>query len=318
MRLVEKTKNEFDDMLVKTAQQPVYWGVVLGGLYLALTSLKILSDYHSIIKIVTQIGFILILIIVSIRFSKIFFEFVSGSSKIKKRQAGFLLTFRKITNVLIYFLGLIFILQSVGISISPLVASLGIGGLAVGLALQPTLSNYFAGLSLSADGFIRSGDYIEVDDGLKGYVVAIEWRNTTIRLWDNNLVKIPNSTVANSKLTNFNEPQNNSSFIVFCGVSYGSDLRKVEKIALEVAHKIQSKKKHGAPDYEPVFRYYEFGDSNINFKVILQADKFVNHYLMKHEFIRDLKDAFDKAKITISYPTRTVEFAGSLPNINSK
>lgn len=314
-RLAAKTENELDDMLVKTAQRPVYWGVVLCGFYLALTSLKILSYYHAIVKIVTQIGFILILVIVTIKFSTILFEWTTKSKKIKKKQIGFILTVRKITNALVYFLGLIFILQAVGISISPLVASLGIGGLAVGLALQPTLSNYFSGLYLSADGFVQPGDYIEIDTGLKGYVVAVEWRNTTIRLWNNNLVKIPNSKIADSNITNYNEPENKSSFIVYCGVGYSNDLEKVEKLTLEVAKKTQSKKKHGVPDYEPAFRYYKFGDSNINFKVILQADKYVNHHLMKHEFIRDLKVAFDKSNITIAFPTSTLEFADSI-NIN--
>ena len=81
-RLAAKTKNELDDSLVETAQKPVYWGVVLGGFYLALTSLKILADYHAIVKIVTQIGFILILIIVTIKFSTILFEFTTKSKKI--------------------------------------------------------------------------------------------------------------------------------------------------------------------------------------------------------------------------------------------
>lgn len=317
-KFVAKTKNELDDALVEVAQKPVYWGVVLGGFYLALTSLKVLANYHSLIKIVTQIGFILILMIVTIKSSSIFFDWITKSNKIKKKQAGFILTVRKITNALLYFLALIFILQAVGISISPLVASLGIGGLAVGLALQPTLSNYFSGLYLSADGFVQPGDYIEIDTGLKGYVVAVEWRNTTIKLWNNNLVKIPNSKIADSNITNYNEPENKSSFIVYCGVGYGSDLKKVEKLVLEVAIKTQSKKKHGVPDYEPAFRYYEFGDSNINFKVILQADKYVSHYLMRHEFIRELKAAFDKANITIAFPTRTVEFMESPFNVNDK
>ncbi|MBU0727561.1 mechanosensitive ion channel family protein [Patescibacteria group bacterium] len=315
-KLASKTNTSFDDELIRMGKKPVYWGVVLGGLYLALSSLSFFTEYLSIIKTVTQIGFILILLIVSVRISRVFFMWASNGKNKKKKQIGFVITMQKIFNALIYFLALIFILQAVGISISPLVASLGIGGLAVGLALQPTLSNYFSGLYLAADGFLQPGDYIEVDQGLRGYVVAVEWRNTTIRLWNNSLVKIPNSKMADSNITNFEEPKNASSFMVYCGVGYGSDLKKVEKIVLEVANKTQSKKKHGVPDFEPLFRYYEFGDSNINFKVILQADKYVNHHLMKHEFIRDLKAAFDKADITIAFPTRTVEFASGI-NVNS-
>ncbi|MBU0578256.1 mechanosensitive ion channel family protein [Patescibacteria group bacterium] len=317
-RLTAKTETELDDELVKMGQRPVYWGVVLGGIYLALTQLTALAEYTSYIESVAKIGFIIILLIVAIRFSRVIFSWVTDKKKMKKKQIGYILTVQKIINAVIYFIAFIFVLNSVGISITPLIASLGIGGLAVGLALQPTLSNYFSGLYVSADGFIKPDDYIELDNGMRGYVVGVQWRNTTIRLWNNNLVKIPNSYIADTIITNYNEPENKSSFIVECGVAYDSNLKQVEKIALEVAEKTQNKKKYGVPDFKPLFRYFEFGDSNINFKVIMQADKFKNHYEMKHEFIRELKSTFDKDGITISFPVRSIEFLDQPIDINVK
>lgn len=317
LKLTAKTDTNLDNEMVKIAQKPVYWGVILVGFYFALRQLPILSQYMSIIATVIQIGFIIILLFTAIKISRVLFGWVNGK-KLKKKQIGFIMVFEKIINVLIYFLAIIFILQAVGISITPLVASLGVGGLVIGLALQPTLSNYFSGLYVVAEGFIKPDDYIELDNGLRGYIVNVGWRNTIVRLWNNNLVMIPNSKIADSMITNYNEPKNNSSFIVECGVAYNTDLKKAEKIALEAANKIQKKKKYGAVDYEPVLRFCEFADSNINLKVILQAGKYVEHYEMKHDFIKELKSAYDKAGIVISFPMRTVEFIGSPLEISLK
>jgi len=308
LKLTAKTETQIDDEMVKMMQRPIYWGVILGGFYLALSQLPNLEPYMPTVGIVTQIGFILILLMAAIKLSNVFFSWAVNNKKLKKKQAGFAMVFHKITNALIYFLAIIFVLQAVGISITPLVASLGVGGLVIGLALQSTLSNYFSGLYVVADGFVKPEDYIELDNGIRGYVVTVGWRNTIIRMWNNNLVMIPNSKLADSMITNYNEPQNQSSFTVDCGVAYDTNLKKAEKIALDTASKIQKKKKYGVKDYKPVVRFYEFADSNINLKVVMRADRYKNHYEMKHDFIKELKSAYDKAGIVISFPMRTLDF----------
>ena len=311
-KFTKKTKTNLDDQLIKVIQKPVYWGVIIGGIYFAFLQLSILTPYFDIFKIITKVLIILLVLIMAISVSATFLEWIEKEGQLTKKQVSFLHTIRKLINVFIYFLGLIFVLQVFGISISPLIASLGIGGLAVGLALQSTLSNYFSGLYVVADGFIQPKDYIELDNGMRGYVVKIGWRNTIMRLWNNNLVMIPNAKIADSIIINYNEPQNKSSFIVKWGVAYGSDLEKVEKIALKIGKKLQKDKRFGISDYEPIVRCYEFGDSNIEMKLIMQSEKYSSHYLMKHECIKNLKKAFDKEKITIAFPTRSVEFLNKL------
>lgn len=318
LKITAKTITKLDDDIVKTMQRPIYWGVILTGIYLALSQLPELQQYIPTIAMIAQTGFILILLIAAIKLSNVFFGWVANNKKLKKKHAGFAMVFHKITNALIYFLGIIFILQAVGISITPLVASLGVGGLVIGLALQSTLSNYFSGLYVVADGFVKPEDYIELDNGVRGYVVTVGWRNTIIRTWNNNLVMIPNSKLADSMITNYNEPENKGSFIVECGVAYNTDLKKAEKVALETASKIQKKKKYGAEDYKPVVRFYEFADSNINLKVVLQADKYKDHYEMKHDFIKELKSAYDKTGIVISFPMRTLDFPAKPIEISFK
>ena len=90
-------------------------------------------------------------------------------------------------------LGLLVVLNGLGLSITPMLTALGVGGLAVALALQEPLANFFAGVFLTLAGQIRSGDYVKLDSGQEGYVVDFSWRSTRLRMLANNLVVVPNS-----------------------------------------------------------------------------------------------------------------------------
>ncbi|WP_354001270.1 mechanosensitive ion channel domain-containing protein [uncultured Methylophaga sp.] len=108
-----------------------------------------------------------------------------------------------ITRAIILGLGLLIILGTMGITITPIIASLGITSLAVALALQPTLTNFFSGVQLVIDKPIRVGDFIELDSGEQGFVEKIGWRTTWIRMLPNNFIIIPNSVLSQSKIINY-------------------------------------------------------------------------------------------------------------------
>ena len=91
-----------------------------------------------------------------------------------------------------------------------------------------------------------------------------------------------------------------------CGVSYESDLKKVERVTLEVANEIQNSVDGAVKGFEPGFRFKEFGDSNINFTVILRIDEPTMRFIVRNEFIKALKERFDKEKIEISWPIRKI------------
>lgn len=214
--------------------------------------------------------------------------------------------FVNITYIIIYIIGLMVILQTLGISITPILTALGVGGLAVALALQDTLANLFSGLSIIASGKINIGDYIEIEGGYAGFVVDITWRNTAIRVLPNNIVVIPNKKLAESILTNYYLPEQEMSVLVDVGVSYGSDLHKVERVTIEVGKDVMQNVQGGVPEHEPFIRYKEFGDSSINFSVILRGKEFVDKFLIRHEFIKRLTDRYRKEGIEIPFPIRTV------------
>src|SRR5262250_252184 len=132
-------------------------------------------------------------------------------------------------------LGVLIFLDSVGISITPLIASLGVGTLAVALALQDTLANLFAGVYMIAEKPVEAGHFVKLESGEQGHVIRVGWRNTRIRMLNDTVVMVPNSKLASSVITNFSLPKHELEISVDVGVDYGSDLERVEEVTLEVA-----------------------------------------------------------------------------------
>jgi len=177
-----------------------------------------------------------------------------------------------ITKLVIYLIGLLVILETLGISIAPILTALGVGGIAVALALQNTLANLFAGLHILLSKQVNPGDYIKLNTGEEGYITDITWKNTTIRTTANNMIIVPNATLASAIVTDFYLPEKDVAVSVHVGVSYASDLDKVEKTSLAVAEEIMGEL--GPAGFEPAVRFQSFGDFSINFIVVMRAKEF--------------------------------------------
>jgi small-conductance mechanosensitive channel len=212
----------------------------------------------------------------------------------------------KALSVVIFLVAIIVILGYFKVDITPMIAGVGLGAVVIGLALQSTLSNFFAGVHILSDKPIRVKDFIELDENTCGVVEDIGWRSTRIRMLTDNLLVIPNGKLAESNIINYSMPKQDFSMWIPCGVAYESDLKKVERVTLEVAKEIQKKIPGAVKDFEPGFRYREFGDSNINFVTILRIEKPLDRYAVRNEFIKALKARFDKEKIEISWPIRKI------------
>ena len=193
-----------------------------------------------------------------------------------------------------------------GISITPFLASLGIGSMAVALGLQDTLANAFAGMHINIDRPVKRGDFIALDDGREGLVETIGWRSTRLKLSSNNIVIIPNSKLASSVITNYEMPEPKAIVKVECGVDYGSDLEKVERVVLEEATRLQKEHPQADPTFNPIFRFKAFLDSSIQFYVTIQVKRYVEHMGVRSELIKRLHKRFQKEGIVIPFPIRTV------------
>ena len=213
-------------------------------------------------------------------------------------------TLRRVLPITIYAAGALVAIDSIGISISPILAGLGIGGLAVALAVQPTLSNFFAGTYVVTEGELKEGDFIELEGGPSGYVEEVGWRSTKIRSRFNNLVIIPNSRMAESIVTNYFSPTPAMNVIVTGGVAYESNLVDVEKYALEEARTVIDESEKAIKGTEPSFGFSNFGDSNVDFYVFLQAIDRAGTFGLRSELIKRIHDRFNREGIEINYPVR--------------
>ena len=201
--------------------------------------------------------------------------------------------------IVVVILGLLVILNGLGLTITPILTALGVGGLAVALALQDTLANLFAGLYLTVAKHIRIGNYIKLSSGEEGYLVDIDWRASRLRQLSNNTVLVPNAKFSQSIVTNFHSPEHEMVVTIEGTVDYTSDLERVEAITTEVARDVMRSVQGGVPSFDPFVRFHTFGDPGIGFSVILRAREFVDQFLIKHEFVKRLHKRFAAEGIAI-------------------
>lgn len=213
----------------------------------------------------------------------------------------------------VYAIGIVFLLQSFGVAISPLLTAMGVGGLAAALALQDTLANLFSGINILVAKQIKIGDFVKLSSGEEGQVVDMNWRNTTIKTPTENMVVIPNQKFASSTITNYAQPFAECSIAIPIGVSYDSDLDHVEKVTVTVATEVLQETEGGVTSFEPFVRYLSFAESSINFNVILRVKTVTDQHLIRHEFIKRLHVRYQQEGIIIPFPTRTINVEQVIP-----
>jgi small-conductance mechanosensitive channel len=304
-KAAKKTRAKWDDVVTRSLRGVVLLWFLLAGVEIALKAVVIPPDAARPLN-----KALAVLIIFSV--VMFFVRLASGIASLyfDRQTAVPTSIIRSISSGFVYLIGFLVILDFLGVSITPILTAMGVGGVAVALALQDTLSNLFAGIHILMTKQIRSGDYIKLENGGEGTVADITWRNVTIRALSNNLVIVPSNKLASSIVTNFHLPDTEISVLMSVGVSYDSDLRRVETVVREVAAEVMKETPGGVPGFEPLIRYHTFGDSSINFSVILRGREYVDQYLIKHEFVKRLHERFKAEGIKIPFPARRVFFQG--------
>jgi small-conductance mechanosensitive channel len=204
-------------------------------------------------------------------------------------------------------LALMVLLNLLGIPIAPILTALGVGGLAVALALQDTLSNLFAGFYVAIARQVRLNDYIKLNTGEEGYVTDITWRSTTVRTLGNNLIIIPNAKLAQAVVTNYYLPEKRLAIQVQVAVSYDSDTDKVERVLLEEAVDAAGVIPGLLADPAPSVRFDPgFGDSSLGFTMGCHVEEFADQFRVRHELRKRILKRFQMEGIEMPFPTRTV------------
>ena len=204
-------------------------------------------------------------------------------------------------------IGLLVLLSSLGIQITPILTALGVGGLAVALALQDTLQNLFAGMHLLADKPIRVGDYVKVGDGEEGYVVDVGWRSTRIRMLQNTIIIVPNHKLAQSTITNYDLPESRMAVRIRVSVGYGSDPEHVERVLVAEATGAIGHVAGLLADPKPAAMFIPgFGDSSLDFTLVCHVASFVDQFEVQHQLRKRVLARLRAEAIEIPYPSRTV------------
>lgn len=206
-------------------------------------------------------------------------------------------------------LGIIILLENLGISLTAVWTTLGIGSVAVALALQDTLSNFFAGLYLLVSRPVAYGDYIKLDSGHEGFVVRVGGRATTLRTLANNQVAIPNSTLAKAVITNYSLPELRMAMGLPVSVAYGTDPARVEKVLLEMVELAAREGLEGLLAYPaPVVRLNPgFGESSLDFTLAVHVRQFTDQFLVQSELRKRIIKRFEEEGIQMPFPTRTLQ-----------
>lgn len=300
----QRTETDIDDIIIKSFKTPsIYW-IIAVGLYIGVAMSELPEKYVFYLSKTIHVIVIFSITIATANLSgKIFTSYIQRS-RLPIPTTG--LAYGILKGIILV-LGLLIALSVIGISITPFITALGVGGLAVALALQDTLSNLFAGVHILVEKSIRVGDFVRIETGQEGYIEDITWRTTRIRMPPNNMVIIPNNKLAQSIVTNYYLPDKRMSFSMPISVSYSADPDKVEKIVTEEAGKAIGEIPGLLGDPPPVIRFIPgFGESSLDFTLVCHVKEFADQHPVQHELRKRIFKRFQKEGIEIPFPHRTV------------
>jgi small-conductance mechanosensitive channel len=305
----EKTsdKDGLSSRVIKASKLPLRFLAVLLGLYFAAQKVELAWSWKNLnLDIIFYILIVLLVCYAVSRLNKAIFSWHASKGSASKINLTTLIFLRKALSIVFYLIGALIIFKKLGIEISPILAGLGVAGIAVALGLQETLQNVFAAAFFVLDKSFNIGDYVQLEDGTRGCIQDISWRSTKLRTIDGNIVILPNSKFVNQKISSFDYKDSSYSISVKVGIAYGSDLEKVEQAASEAALKVIGNEKIKVRDNAPRIRFNEFGDSALNLSVLIKVDKMVDERRVRSELIKAVYGEFNEAGIEIPLPQRVV------------
>ncbi len=283
-RVTRASHRDLDEALAGALRGPVVLLVFAQALFFALRTLSYLGPHRPRVDQVWVAATVAVVTFATQRIVSRLLTWYTGRSsvaggRLDSRSAPLL---RRAAGVVIVLAGAMIVLDTLGIQISPLLAGLGIGGLAVALALQPLLANLFASSYMLSDASVRVGDQIEVAGGPSGRVEDIGWRATRLRNGDNNIVIVPNSLLAGSVVTNYSAGDPTMDARVELGLPYTADLARVVELLTAEARRVRDEEPGAAPGSEPVVRLTRFADANIEVVVRVRAQSFADAAALRH------------------------------------
>ncbi len=306
-RWAAKTATALDDVLLSVIRGPsIFWAIAL-GLYVGIGT-SVLPPR------MIQVSFLGLHALVILSFTFVAANVASHALRYAAQRAELPLTglAQGVVKGVVIALGVLILLGTLGVSITPLLTALGVGGLAVALALQDTLSNLFAGIHILMEKSIRVGDFIRLESGEEGTVSDIGWRTTRVRLLPNNVVIIPNNKLAQARILNYSLPEKSMALLIPISVSYDADVDLVQRILVEETTRGIGKIPGLLAEPAPFVRFIPgFGPSSLDLTLICHVGEFVDQFLVQHELRLRILKRFRAEGVAIPFPSRTVYVHGN-------
>ncbi len=303
-KVTEKTKTNFDDIIFSFLGKTIVPLSLVIGLYFGLGTLHIPSFYISTIN---DFFYILILIILAWLLILILDTFVEEWFKplAAKTETDIddqlIPLFSKTIKIIVIIITGIMILSELKFDVTALVASFGIGGLALAFAAQETIADIFGGITILTSRPFKTGDYIEIE-GLQGTVVEISLRHTKIHRFEGGILTIPNRKVTNSIIRN-NTAEKKRKVVLKIGLTYETDIKKIELAKKTITDLLKEKKE---VDEDIIVRFDGFGDFSLILTVIYYIKDKKNWLMIRSDINTEIKKQFDSKGIDFAYPTQTL------------
>jgi len=298
LKLASKTKTDLDDLIIQKSSKPITTIIFFVGLRFALEEIILNEATKEIVfKITSSLIVVTVIYLAYAILSLILIRGWKRFNKNGKSNSNIEGLVRGTMKVVLFIVCFLYVLNYWGVEIGPVLTGLGIGGIAVALALQSSLSNLFGGVSVIFDKTIRVGDLISLDDGTKGTVMHVGLRSTQIKTADEEMVIIPNGKLADSKIKNVTLPEPLVRVVIPFSVAYGNDVNKIKKIVLEEIKQV----KHLVNEPKPSIMFKEMGDSALKFEAYIFIDSYDNKLSVVDEANTRIYNLLRKNKIEIPY-----------------
>lgn len=298
-RLARRTSTTLDDVVVDSLYRPVYVTVALAGILISVRALEVPSQWHAVARTTVLSGVLVYWLIALVRAGDRFFEEMEGSDKFDHELIP---VFENLWTFFVIIGGLFALLSVWNIDITPLLASAGIAGVAVGFAAKDTVANFFGGIALYFDDTYKIGDYVVLDSGDSGTVIDVGVRSTTLKTRNDVMLTVPNSVLNSSKIINESAPEKPKRIDVGIGVAYGTDIDRLEEILIEIAEQDERVRE----DPSPKVRFREFGDSALQYSLLCWVDEPLQDVKVRHELNRTIYNRLDEEGIEIPFPQRDI------------
>ncbi len=317
-RLTTKTNTDFDDVIVETVRRPLFMLAVVLAFDIALDRLDFISDiWVGRIDDLLYIFYFAIGLIFAWNFVQNFFDWYGREIAVKTEtdlDEQLFPFFRRVALIVLGSIAIITLLGHFNVDISAMVATLGIGSLAIALAAQSALADTISGFLIMIDRPFRLGDRIHIMDlDTWGDVLDIGLRSSRIRTRDNRMVIVPNSLIGKSLVVNYSYPDDEYRLQIHVGVAYGTDLELARTTMIEAVKKVDGV----LPDRKVEALFLEFGASALTFRVRWWLDSYVDTRRMFDKVNTAIYDALNQAGIEMPYPQMDVHHKVSASDVGN-